>query len=98
MSKTEVYSWRVSPALKAALEEAARIEKTSVARLLDRIVEEWLPTFYGGSDSAEEQRRLHAGAEACIGKLEGGAPDLAQDASRRVREELEKRYVSQGSD
>ena len=36
--KSEVYTWRVSPAMKASLEEAARCTNRSVAKLLDEIV------------------------------------------------------------
>ena len=35
--KTEVYSWRLSPDLKDDLEEAARRERVSVSRLLERM-------------------------------------------------------------
>ena len=42
MTKSEVYSWRVSPDLKMQLEVAARDEKTSVGTLLERIAREWL--------------------------------------------------------
>ena len=36
MSKTEVYSWRVSPETKAALEEEARREGLTLAALLQQ--------------------------------------------------------------
>ncbi len=40
--KTEVYSWRVSTATKARLEDAARNQHRTVARLLDEMVTESL--------------------------------------------------------
>ena len=42
MAKTEVYSLRLSPHLKKALEGAARARHKSVAGLLEEIAEEWL--------------------------------------------------------
>jgi predicted transcriptional regulator len=42
MAKSAVYRWRLDPELKRRLEEAAHAEKTSVARLPDHIVREWL--------------------------------------------------------
>ena len=42
MSKTEVYSWRVDPALKRELEAAARADGRSLAHLLNQISRDWL--------------------------------------------------------
>ncbi len=92
MNKTEVYSWRISSELKARLEEAARAESTSVARLLEQIVTEWLGRTGSAADDEEEQRRLHAESAKHIGKIRGGDPPRAQEASRRVREKLNKSY------
>jgi len=92
MSKTEVYSWRISPELKARLEEAARAESTSVARLLEQIVTEWVGRTDSAADDEEQQRRLHAEAAKHIGKIRGGDPLRAQEASQRVRERLNKNY------
>jgi hypothetical protein len=57
MSKSEVYSWRLSSRLKRQLEEAARDEKTSVSAVLDRIARDWLKGRRTDRDD-EEQRRL----------------------------------------
>ncbi len=51
MSKTEVYSWRLSTELKTQLEAAARDEKTSVGAILERVVREWL------ASAAQAERR-----------------------------------------
>ncbi len=40
--KTEIYTWRLSPAIKAGLEETARSQRRTVAQLLDEIVTERL--------------------------------------------------------
>lgn len=86
MSKSEVYSWRVSPELKERLEDAARAEEMSMAGLLEQIALEWLEDH--AQVDEEEQRRLHEAARVCIGKLEGGDPLLAQQASQRFGEIL----------
>ena len=92
MKRSEVYSWRVSPELKVGLEDAARSEGTSVARLLDRIVTEWLAGFRDEENDDEEQRRIHKAATKCFGKLQGGDPHLAERASSRVKDKLEEKY------
>ena len=47
MMKSEVYSWRLSPAMKSALEEAALKEHATVSMLLERIVADWLAAHRG---------------------------------------------------
>ena len=89
--KTEVYAWRVSPARKASLEEAARTEGRSVAQLLEEIVDEHLsaaPRRAGGE--LERQRRLHARAARFAGRLAGGEPGRATRARELVRERLRR--------
>jgi|RifCSP13_1_1023834.scaffolds.fasta_scaffold511535_1 hypothetical protein len=91
MSKSEVYSWRVTPALKAQLEAAAREEKTSVALLLERMARDWLEAHM--PDDAEEQRRLHRRARAAIGTVSVGGPSATNANVRAVMGEiLEKKY------
>ena len=92
MSKSEVYSWRVNPALKSAIEQAAHAEKISVARLLERIVQEWLQKEFPAGEDEELQRRLHEAARACFGTLPGGDPYLAEQASERVRLKIRERH------
>ena len=84
MSKTEVYSWRVSPELKGRLEDAARAEDMSMAGLLEQIALEWLEDHVQVDD--EEQRRLHEAARACFGMLQGADPLLSQRVGQRVSE------------
>jgi hypothetical protein len=90
--KTEVYSWRVSPALKSSLEDAARNERRSVARLLDDIVAEHLRLGRtpGGSE-ALQQRRLHERAARFAGSIAGGQPGRAERARELVRRRLRRR-------
>ena len=92
MSKSEVYSWRVNPALKSALEQAARAEQISLARLLERIVQEWLQKEFSAGEDSEVQRRLHEAARACFGTIQGGDPYLAEQASERVRLKIREKH------
>ena len=93
MSKTELYSWRVDPHLKSALENAARTEKTSVAQLLDYIVRDWLHKEFSSDQDGEEQRSLHAAAQQCFGTFRGGDPDLASQAKEQIRVKISERYA-----
>jgi hypothetical protein len=86
--KSEVYSWRLSPDLKADLEHAAREERTSVSRLLERIAREWLKARPSAAEDEAEQERLHASAMPFIGKLHGGDPNRSAMVSQRIREKL----------
>jgi len=88
MPKTEVYSWRVSPAVKARLEDAARRERRSVAAVLDAIVDDHLNARgRGHARDDEQQRQLHARAARFAGCLTGDAAGR----STRVREYVRAR-------
>jgi hypothetical protein len=95
MSKTEVYSWRLSPDLKAALEEAARDENVSIAELLERAVVEWLARVSSEKRRGEETReqRLRASALRFAGAIAGGDRSRARYARDRVRARLRKRHA-----
>jgi hypothetical protein len=91
--KSEVYSWRLSPDLKADLEQVARRERVSVARLLERIAREWLKTRAAAAEDDEaEQERLRAIAMQFVGTIRGGDPDRSAEVSKRVRELLARKY------
>lgn len=93
MSKSEVYSWRLSPRLKGELEAAARLEQKSVAELLDKIAGEWLAGLeVHGEDDDTRQQRLHAAAGQAIGAIRGGDPDRAANAGSRVRARIARRH------
>ena len=91
MNKTEVYSWRLSPDMKNALEEAARRNHKTIAKLLEHIVEQWLRETHAADQDAEEaeQKRLHATAATALGLIQGGDPNR----SERVRAELRARLA-----
>jgi len=92
MNKTEVYTWRLSPVTKAALEEAARRQNRSVADLLEEIVADKLgQTIAEAETEAERQRELHARAARFAGQLFGADPGRAERAASRVRDRLTNR-------
>jgi len=93
MAKSEVYSWRVDPQIKMALEAEARSEGTTVAEVLDRIAKQWLEARkqQNGDDEAE-QARLHAAAAKCFGTLSMGDPHGSEKVRETVRKRLEERY------
>jgi hypothetical protein len=84
--KSEVYSWRLSPALKRALESQARNEKISLSELLDRVARDWLAQQRAADD--QEQARIRARADKCIGAIAGGNPRRSAMVSQLVREGL----------
>jgi hypothetical protein len=95
MKKSEVYSWRLAADLKAALEDAAREERTSVGELLARVARQWLrDRAVGASESEAAQRRIRALAERSVGSLAGGDPRRAEGARGELRARLAKRRAS----
>ena len=91
MNKTEVYSWRVSPALKAALERAAREERASLAVLLERIVREWLARSPADESDEMDQKRRHAASLKFIGSVRGGHAGRSAHVRSGVRARLARR-------
>ena len=89
MNKSEVYTWRLSPVTKAALEEAAREQNRSIADLLEEIVSANLGQF-GRENDAERQRALHAPAAEFSGCLAGADARRAEQARERVRARLKR--------
>jgi len=88
--KTEVYTWRLSPALKAGLEEAARAERRSVAELLDEIVGEHLEGARRRGSEPERQRRLHLQAAHFAGRISGSDPRRAERSRDLIRARLRR--------
>lgn len=86
--KSEVYTWRVSAAMKAGLEEAARKTGRSVASLLDEIVAERLDATSGTEAERDTQRRLHVRAARFAGRFSGTDPRRGATAKARVRARL----------
>lgn len=92
MSKTEVYSWRLSPRLKSELEEAAQAERKSLAVLLEEIAEDWLQRSRGGGQGEEEQQRLQSAAMRFVGALRSGNSRRAETAATEVRKRIARRH------
>ena len=93
MAKTEVYSWRLDPKIKMALESEARSEGMTLAEVLDRLAKQWLELRkqQNGDDEAE-QARLHAAAAKCFGTLSMGDPHGSEKVRETVRKRLQERY------
>jgi predicted DNA-binding protein len=92
--KSEVYTWRVSSAMKASLEEAARNTNRSVAQLLDEIVAEHLSTSDHESEAdIDRQRRLHSRAARFLGCMTGDVVRRSERTRERVRARLKRRHA-----
>ncbi len=93
MSKSEVYSWRLSLRLKQQLEKAARLKKKSLEQLLEEIAANWLEHFWEGTSSFEErQQAMRDSAMESIGALHGKNPNRAETVSTEIRARLAKRH------
>lgn len=87
MSKSEVYSWRLSPELKAALERAARREERSLSELLEAIARRFLEE----TSPERDLERARAAARRTFGAIAGDRSDRAERARELVRSKLAKR-------
>jgi hypothetical protein len=91
-NRSEVYTWRVSRALKTGLEEAARSERRTVAGLLEEIVTDHLRRAgERGASDLDRQGRLHRRAARFAGRIAGGKTGRAEAARDLVRERLGRR-------
>jgi len=91
-AKTEIYTWRLTRATKARLEDAARVRGRSVARLLDELVTNELDR--PGQDVETElqrQLRLHNRARRFVGCLTGARARRSERVRDLVRARLNKR-------
>ena len=92
LRKSEVYSWRLDPDLKAQLEQRAREEGIGLAALLERISRDWLRAkAAASSDDAREQARIKAAAMRAIGTLRGDDPERSGRVRERLRARLEQK-------
>lgn len=90
--KSEVYSWRLSAGLKADLERAARARKMRLSAVLDMAVRDWLAKNAQDIADDEEQKRLHAAVERCIGAFASGNPRGSEMVRETVRKRLARKY------
>lgn len=86
MTKSAVYSWRITTDRKMELENVARQKKRPLAELLDEAVGEWLKRQTGNDD--DDEARVRSVATRAFGKLSGGDPERASEARDRVRAKL----------
>ncbi len=91
-TKTEVYSWRVSPELKTGLEHEARRRRISLSAALDLAAEEWLAKTGSNPDDSQEQARLQEAASRCFGALARGNPSRSENAREAVRQRLRRQH------
>jgi len=91
MAKTEVYSWRLAPEKKAALEAGARAEGKTVAEVLDALSAEWLAGRKTEDDEAE-QRRLHAAMAKFVGTVSIGNGRLSETVEQEMYRRLKRRH------
>lgn len=96
MPKTEVYSWRLNPAMKMELEAEARRHGHSLSELLEHIMQKWLAELKHGRDDAEEQARINAAAAKSFGAIAAG-PDFSENTREKVRARLKERYARKRS-
>jgi hypothetical protein len=94
MSKSQVYSWRLSRETKAILEDEARRQHTSLAGVLDGIVQEWRRRQERPDDDAAEQIRLHAAAAKSFGRIAGKHPYSAARTREVIRQRLRRPRAS----
>jgi hypothetical protein len=90
MSKSEVYSWRLSRETKALLEDEARRQHTSLAGVLDRIVREWRRRRESADGDPAEQARLHAASAKSFGRIAGRHPYSAARTREVIRQRLRR--------
>jgi hypothetical protein len=94
--KTEVYSWRLSAARKADLENEARREGTSVAKLLEQITAAWLAQRRDGhSNDDAEQAALRKRVMATVGTIRSEDPTRSQRTSELLREIIYKKHIKE---
>ena len=97
--KSKVYSWRISPDLKADLELEARREKLSLAALLEQMALERLGQQRSHADTGDAaQERLHQEAARWIGSIAGGNPERSESVRTVVRKRLARKYGRSRSD
>ena len=92
MAKSEVYSWRLSAATKAALEDEARREDSTVGGLLERMAQEWLRKRRRRAGDDDEQARIRARVMKLAGSIHGGDPTRSSRVRELMRARLKERH------
>ena len=97
--KTQVYSWRLSPEKKLALEAEARREGKSVAEVLDEMSSRWLAEKRASAiDDDARQAKLRKRVLAAAGTIRGGDPTRSERARELVQAAIRERYEEERRD
>ena len=89
--KSEVYSWRLTPDMKARLESEARRSGKSLAEVLEQISADWLDARAGSYDDKMEAA-MRKRIMATVGKIRGGDPQRASRSKELVREIIRRKH------
>lgn len=89
MAKTVVYSWRLDPALKRALDDAAKHEARPLSELLEDAARLLLDTLGQGPEQEEKAR---AAAKLAIGSIKSGQRNRSTSVRELVRAKLSERH------
>jgi hypothetical protein len=92
MTKNRLFSWRVHEHTMESLATKARGRKTSVAGLLDEIVQDWLGREQSARGDAGREETVRAAAMTCFGTIRGGNPKRSKQARELIREKLHRRH------
>lgn len=89
--KTEVYSWRLTPAKKQLLENEARRASLTLSNLIELATQAWIDARRSPTDDAE-QERLRSAALKRIGTLRGGDRGRSSNVRDVVRARLRRHH------
>lgn len=92
MAKSEVYSWRLDPEMKMALDLQARVQGKTLADVLNSLAKRWLEEQRKqNAENEAEQVRLRAVATKYIGSISGGDPYSSEKVREIVRKQVGER-------
>jgi hypothetical protein len=96
MSKTEVYSWRLTPDMKRTLEAAAREEGASIGAIIEKACRAWLEHTPARTADAAEQQRLNLVLDAIIREArerDPGGPPTPSATNENVRKAIGRKLA-----
>lgn len=94
--KTEVYSWRLSPELKAEIEDQARSESKSMSALLEELASDGLRARRRGrSSEAAARAALLKLVLPTLGTIRSGDPNLGSKVGQTVRARIARKLLEE---
>jgi hypothetical protein len=94
MAKSEVYSWRLDPEMKMALDLQARMQGTTLSEVLNSLAKRWLEEQkVQNADSEAEQVRLRGVAAKYVGSISGGDPYASEKVREIVRKRIKEKHA-----